>query len=34
LGGRILEDRGGRMAFCNVPAHEAEVREATGLTMF
>jgi anti-anti-sigma factor len=24
--------RGGRMAFCNVPAHEAEIMEATGLS--
>jgi anti-anti-sigma factor len=26
--------RGGRMAFCNVPACEAEVMEAVGLTRF
>jgi anti-anti-sigma factor len=26
--------RGGRMAFCNVSAHEAEIMEVTGLTRF
>jgi hypothetical protein len=29
-----LQGRGGRLAFCNVSAHEAEIMAATGLTRF